>query len=55
MSPQETAAAAKEMDEDELLDSTVELINAYKAIKDPTQRKELRDFALYLAEGRKIQ
>jgi|GEM_PF-3942888 len=55
MSQQEAAAVPEQMDDDELLDSTVELIRAYQSIKDPAKRKELRDLVHYLASGRKIQ
>jgi hypothetical protein len=55
MAQQKTAAAPEQMTEEELLDSTVELIRAYQAIKDPDKRKELRAFALHLAGGGTIQ
>jgi hypothetical protein len=55
MTQQRAAAAPEEMNEDELLDSTVELIRAYNSIKDPAKRKELRELASYLAGGGKIQ
>ena len=48
-------AAAEDAEDDALLDSTVELVRAYKAINDPERRKQLRDFARYLADGGKIQ
>jgi hypothetical protein len=55
MPQQKATAEPTVMDDDELLDSTVELIRAYSAIKDPAKRKEIRDLALYLAQGGKIQ
>lgn len=55
MKRREVTAQPAQMDDDALLDSTVELIRAYKDIKDPVKRKELREFARYLAEGKKIQ
>lgn len=52
---QQKATEPTVMDDDELLDSTVELIRAYKAIRDPAKQKEIRDLTIYLAKGGKIQ
>ncbi|MDX2181418.1 MAG: hypothetical protein SFV18_17620 [Bryobacteraceae bacterium] len=43
------------LDDEELLDSTIELIRAFGAIKDPDKRKQLLEAADYLAKGGKIQ